>query len=985
MPSSDPTVTAVLVAHDGAAWLPDVLAALAASSVQPGTLVCVDTGSTDGSGGLLRAAGYDVLTLPADTGYGAAVAAALATVPATAWLWLLHDDAAVEPGTLEALLAHAVDSPSASVLGPKVRDWADPRVLVEVGLTTDRAGHRHTGLERREYDQGQHDAVRDALAVGTAAALVRRDVWDEVGGLDPLLPVYRDDLDLGWRVSAAGHRVVVVPSARIRHVRAATTGRRALGAVSGRPAGVDRRHALLVLLAHAAGPRLLLTLPALALACLLRAAGFLLTRQVVPARDELAALAWLLLHPGQLLRARRHRSRLRRQSVRPLLASRTGRLRARAEAVGDWLSGGAAPGGSPLGEPGEDDELDELAPAGPGVLRRLLLRPAVALTLGLLLVSVVAERAVLSLRGGTLHGGRLLPVPGGASDLWASYAASWHPTAVGSPVDTHPAVAALAALSTVLLGKPWLAVDLLLLGSVPLAGAVAYAAAGRLTASRPLRVWAAATWALLPVATGAVAEGRLDLVVGQVVLPGLLVLALRPPTWPRAWALGLALTMAAAFAPPLWPLAGGLLLLGALVSRSARRLAAAVIATAVPAVLLLPWLLDAGARGLLGQPTEAGAADLLLLSPDVRRVVVAALLVAALAALLRHTRHGSVLVAWAVVLVGLGAATALDDPRPGLQVGALGLLAAAVVGADGLAERLAGRSFGWRQVLAGLLVCAAVLVPLLNGLDWVDGPLTRGIRPVLPAFARAELAVQPGLRVLVLKPGDPVRYDLTGAAGERFGDADTRPRPAQQRQLDAVVADLLAARGSDAAEALSTRAVAYVALPPGEGAARLAASLDAQPGLTRRTSTGVLLWDVAAPVSRLTVLPPTSAGPALRGQRGPTRDLLRTDPPRPVPSGREAATTRVGPGREGRILVLAEAADPGWRAEFDGRPLAPRTAWGWAQAFDLPARGGLVTLERDNGPRRRLVSAQAAVLGLVLVLALPTARRRRGLEPEDVP
>ncbi|MCU1673604.1 MAG: hypothetical protein JWN77_1717, partial [Frankiales bacterium] len=37
------------------------------------------------------------------------------------------------------------------------------------------------------------------------------------------------------------------------------------------------------------------------------------------------------------------------------------------------------------------------------------------------------------------------------------------------------------------------------------------------------------------------------------------------------------------------------------------------------------------------------------------------------------------------------------------------------------------------------------------------------------------------------------------------------------------------------------------------------------------------------------------------------------------------------------------------------------------------------------GPRRRLVSAQAAVLGLVLVLALPTARRRRGLEPEDVP
>jgi len=107
-----------------------------------------------------------------------------------------------------------------------VRDWSDPRVLVEVGLTTDGAGHRETGLDRREYDQGQHDAVRDVLAVGTAAALVRRDVWDALGGLDAALPVFRDDLDLGWRVNAAGHRVLVVPPARVRHVRAATTGRR---------------------------------------------------------------------------------------------------------------------------------------------------------------------------------------------------------------------------------------------------------------------------------------------------------------------------------------------------------------------------------------------------------------------------------------------------------------------------------------------------------------------------------------------------------------------------------------------------------------------------------------------------------------------------------------------------------------------------------------------------------------------------------------
>ncbi|MGZ6827814.1 MAG: glycosyltransferase family 2 protein, partial [Mycobacteriales bacterium] len=298
-------VTAVLVAHDGASWLPEALSALAASTVVPARVVCVDTGSTDGSAALMSSAHGEVLSLPRTTGYGEAVAAALRTVPASTWVWLLHDDLAVEPTTLQALLEHAETSPSAALLGPKVRDWRDPRVLVEVGLTTDAAGHRETGLERREYDQGQHDAVRDVLAVGTAGALVRRDVWDAVGGLDPELPVFRDDLDLGWKVNAAGHRVVVVPEARVRHARAATTGHRETDAAPGRATGTDRKNALYVLLAHASGLRLLGLLPRLLLGTAFRSLGLLLTRQVADAGDEWRAVAATVGRPGRLARARR--------------------------------------------------------------------------------------------------------------------------------------------------------------------------------------------------------------------------------------------------------------------------------------------------------------------------------------------------------------------------------------------------------------------------------------------------------------------------------------------------------------------------------------------------------------------------------------------------------------------------------------------------------------------------------------------------------
>ena len=75
-------------------------------------------------------------------------------------------------------------------------------------------GRRETGLEAGEYDQGQHDEVRQVLAVNTAGMLVRRRVYDELGGLDDHLPIFGNDLDFGWRAAAAGHRTARGPAGR---------------------------------------------------------------------------------------------------------------------------------------------------------------------------------------------------------------------------------------------------------------------------------------------------------------------------------------------------------------------------------------------------------------------------------------------------------------------------------------------------------------------------------------------------------------------------------------------------------------------------------------------------------------------------------------------------------------------------------------------------------------------------------------------------
>jgi len=701
-----------------------------------------------------------------------------------------------------------------------------------------------------------------------------------------------------------------------------------------------------------------------------------------------------------------------------LFASRLVRIRARIGAIADFLGGSATPMSSPLGalgDPGSDDAYGEdLEGGGDGLIRRLLARPGIRLVLALSAVTLLAERALL-FASGPLKGGALLPVPRGASDLWSSYAAAWHDVVVGTAAASPPGVAALAALSTVTWGRPSLAVALLILACVPLSGLTAYLAAARLVRHLYLRLWAAATWALLPVATGTVAAGRVNAAAVHIALPLLALWAGRLLTsaggWWRAWALGLALGVTSAFAPLLWPLSALVLLAGAAVNLTLeggrRRAAAAVLVAVTPAAILFPWSLHALTHpsAFVAGPQVAAASlptwQLALLSPGGPGLpwvlATLGLVLAGVLGTVRQSFRGLALASWGVALVSLFAAALLSrlevDGQPiwpgvAVQLAAIAILIAALVAANGARTQLAGTSFGPRQLLAALVAVAAILTPAFCALAWVlagaSGPLQRDDNQLLPAFARAELQASPGLRVLILapRPDGRLAYDLTTGDGARLETARLAPDGAQRRALDAVVADLASPRGSDAAEALSTRAVRYVGVRSGASAGPLSAVLDSQAGLVRRFSGRLSLWQVAAPTNRLTLLPPVLAAKAVAGGRAPTPDVLRQAPPTALSAGPEQVRTRVPSGVTGRLLVLADAADGRWSATLDGAPLEPRTAWGWAQGFTMPAKGGILQVHYRQTTRRVGLGTQGALLLLVAVLSAPGGRRARGLEQD---
>ncbi|MGW4486943.1 glycosyltransferase [Amycolatopsis sp. NPDC004368] len=334
-------VLAIVVCHDGEEWLPLALSSLRRSTVRPRHVLAVDTGSTDLTAKLLAeaaepggvAAGPDsqpvlsgVITLSSETGFAAAIAAAVAHAVERwgdpgAWLWLLHDDCAPEPDCLEQLLKAAEAAPSAKVLGALGLDWAEPRLIVEAGLSTDASGHRQQ-MAAPGAEPGE------VLAAPSAGSLVQRELWDTLGGFDEDFSLLREDLDFGWRANAAGALVLSVPAARVRHARALSNGHRTPDAAGRSLAAVNRSHGLRVFLVNCSAFSFWFGLVRLPVLLLLRALVFFVLRRPAEAGAELSALGYLTRGRGKLRAARaKRRESPRPGTVRGLFVGRGTRLR----------------------------------------------------------------------------------------------------------------------------------------------------------------------------------------------------------------------------------------------------------------------------------------------------------------------------------------------------------------------------------------------------------------------------------------------------------------------------------------------------------------------------------------------------------------------------------------------------------------------------------------------------------------------------------
>ncbi|MFD4422732.1 glycosyltransferase family 2 protein [Agromyces sp. NPDC058484] len=952
-----PRVTAILVVHHGGDHLRRTLDAIRAQVRTPDALVVVLTEpDADARAHTAAAGATHVVELQEHLSFGEAVRAGerMLDTPASDGdaLWLLAEDSAPEPGALGALLATLETARSVAVAGPKLMEWDESDRIVGLGRTVTRLG-RSVELVADELDQGQRDASSDVLGLDPAAILVRHTVWQALDGFDPALPTVDDGLDFGIRARLAGHRVAVVPGARVRFAADGVAGPHGGGGsrTARRRARAARAAELHRRLVYAPAPVVPLHWLSLLPLAVFRSIKDLLVKRPGAITGEFGAALATMFSGMRVARARRVLKASRTtgwSSIAPL-RMQPDDMRRRRQAAAEERRTRAR---------GRTHDLQFLGTGGGWVL----------------LATAAGSVALFSWLIGAagVGGGGLLPLSGFA-ELWRNAAYGWRDVGTGFVGAADPFNGALAVLGSLTFWSPSFVVVLLWLVALPAAAIGMWFAASRLTGRGSLRAFAAVVWAASPMFLAALAEGRPGAVIAHVLLGWLAFAVFGAATsWAAAATASLLFAAVIAAAPSLTPallVAWAVAL--ALSGRAAPRLAGLPIPALALALPLIAWQVGRGTPlALLADPgvplggPEPSVWQLALGLPSggwggwdelvrattsldprlVASLLVVPLVLAALAAVLTPRLRGALL-ALGTVLLGFATAVAATHVSvavvgpevvsvwtgAGLSLAWLGLILAAVIALGAV------RRGGAILAAAVAAISLVAVVPSAAAIATDAVPLAPAAERSLPAFVIAQADTDPRVTTLTMQPesGGGIRAWLEHGTGETLDDQSTLDQTRveltdDEAELATVAGNLASRSGFDPEAAVREFGVAFVLLAPAaddgreatQAEVRARTALDGNAALVAVGETGFgTLWRFSA------AEPDAAAARIPAGAGGPLAVVITTIQlivigaavllSIPTGAGREADRRPSRRVRRGEGRAERGAAPP---AEADGSP-----------------------------------------------------------------
>ena len=223
---SSPLVYVVIVNWNRVDDTRECLASISNSTYDNLKILVVDNGSTDGSTELISRDFpfaeqiHNTENLGFARGYNTGMKHAMDSE--AEYIFIINNDATVAPGTISILIKHS--TPKNGILAPLINYSEYPNMIWSSGgLTSSWTLEKHDPLYEK-IDSGDWEQVLKRDFVTGCAMLFPINTLTQIGLFDEKFHMYYEDMDLCLRVREAGLGINVVPTAKVWHKVARSSG-----------------------------------------------------------------------------------------------------------------------------------------------------------------------------------------------------------------------------------------------------------------------------------------------------------------------------------------------------------------------------------------------------------------------------------------------------------------------------------------------------------------------------------------------------------------------------------------------------------------------------------------------------------------------------------------------------------------------------------------------------------------------------------------
>lgn len=224
------SIAIVILNYNGINYLEEFLDTVLYSTDLPMRYIVADNASTDGSVDFLRKYYPEVEVYELETNYGfsGGYNRIIKSLVDLEYIIFLNSDIEVPEGWLEPIIAKMDLDKSIAIAQPKIISFDEKEYFEYAGAAggyIDKLAYpfcRGRIFDTLEKDKGQYDDSKEVFWASGAAMVMRKDIFDTLGGFDGDFFAHQEEIDLAWRVKRAGYKVMAFGDSKVYHVGGGT-------------------------------------------------------------------------------------------------------------------------------------------------------------------------------------------------------------------------------------------------------------------------------------------------------------------------------------------------------------------------------------------------------------------------------------------------------------------------------------------------------------------------------------------------------------------------------------------------------------------------------------------------------------------------------------------------------------------------------------------------------------------------------------------